>query len=65
MLFTLGVWTMERITLTLLGGGGGLGFTFTGAFGIVDLELKLFRLQRISNGMCNVDRPYAISIRVQ
>lgn len=40
-----------------------MAFTLTGAFGLVDLELKLLRLQRISNGnICNFDRPYAISI---
>ena len=41
-----------------------MGFTSTGEFGTVDLELKLFRLQQILNGniICNVDRPYAISI---
>ena len=44
--------------------GMGVGFTLTGAFGTVDLELKLLRLQQIFNGniVCNVDRPYAISI---
>ena len=45
-------------------GGLGVDFTLTCAFGMVDLELKLFRFQRISNGniICNVDTPRSLSL---